>query len=157
MPPYTALMVRLVSMKSSPAAPHKMPANWGSIGYMLSLPIGVPLPSPPVTVIWMETPASTLAASPQVTEHGEKGGGGYTQITPPLLVGLALPTPQATLARVEGRRPHRRHRHWYRRTGGGGGGDGGRDINAGAHSILYLGVGGLRRFVFRQESALPYE
>lgn len=51
-----------------------------------------------------------------------EGGGGYTQITPPLLVGLALPTPQATLARVEGRRPHRRHRHWYRRTGGGGGG-----------------------------------
>ena len=47
----------------------------GYAGSILPLLVGLPLPSPPATVAWVETSASSPAASPQVPVHGGQGGG----------------------------------------------------------------------------------
>ena len=75
LPPPRAPVAGVVAQASSRAAPAQVPAHGCSMCGMLPLPISHPLPSPPTTVVWVETPAPFPAASLLMPAHAGKGGG----------------------------------------------------------------------------------
>ena len=112
------------------------------MGGTLPLPIGLPLPSTPATVTWIETPASSPAASPQLPAHGREGGGLAAPMREKGGEGLCCscsvygcPHPRRRWHELRRQRTHRRHHYRYRRTGARGGVNHGRQRRFAKHTV----------------------
>ena len=66
-------VAKAVAITSSPTAPRQIPAHRGHIWDTPRLLIGLPLPSPPATMEWVETTVSSPVLSPQAPARGRGG------------------------------------------------------------------------------------
>ena len=120
-------------------------------GSILRFLTGLPLPSSPARVSWVETTASYAAPSPQVPAHGAGGGREYsavpdrsTAIITPDDGGMGRDAGGITGVITTG-------------TGArGGGGEVRRAVDAAASIIWHRGGVGLRRVAFRRKPALSF-